>query len=110
MRHILTIEYEYMRVYSNTVALQAVVWRCKNNSPHSKSGVVPPHVLMRWLESDRKYVQEIFQCSQALLRRVIDGLLPRGHLKYAPVRLYHRITAVSMILLKVSTAVLSFQR
>ncbi len=38
MRHILNIEYEYVRVYINSLALQAVVERCANATP----GAVPP--------------------------------------------------------------------
>jgi hypothetical protein len=37
MRHILNIEYEYVRVYINSLALQAVVERCANATP----GTVP---------------------------------------------------------------------
>lgn len=34
MRHILNIEYEYVRVYINSLALQAVVERCANPGDH----------------------------------------------------------------------------
>lgn len=33
MRHILTIEFEYTRVYLNSLALQAVVERCTQQTP-----------------------------------------------------------------------------
>ncbi|KAF4119762.1 Fungal Zn(2)-Cys(6) binuclear cluster domain, partial [Geosmithia morbida] len=34
LRHILTIEYEYVRIYINSLSLQAVVERCTSNANH----------------------------------------------------------------------------
>ncbi len=120
MRHILTIEYNYARVYVSTLALQAVIERCTNvsfsgrlrqhstpsdssgsHAPRTPSGIIPPHTLRRWMEGDRKYIKEIIHGSRDLLSSIIEGLLPNNYLKHAPVRTYFRINAVSMLLLKV---------
>lgn len=38
IRHILTIEYEYVRIYINSLSLQAVVERCTNNAGGGPNG------------------------------------------------------------------------
>lgn len=102
MRYILEIEYEYMRVYGNCLALQAVVDRCVNQGfSQEHSGAIHPRVLAKWVEQDRKYIQEIVVSSQNLLRIVVEGLWPGEYLKHAPVRTYFRIVCVSMVLIKV---------
>lgn len=99
MRHILSIEYEYAIVYANSIGLTAVVERCTSNTA-SKNGVIPPAALLKSLEGDRKYLQNIINASQNFLRAVVDGLLPHDYLKHSPARTYIRIIAVSMMLLK----------
>lgn len=128
MRHILIIEYNYNRVYLNSLALQAVVERCTNNAPaqgyaqtaqSSKGGVpnatgtgsdnaIAPSVLERWYGHDRRFVHEVILASRELLASVVEGLVPGEYLKHAPVRTYFRIISVSMILLKVRLHVLPF--
>lgn len=122
LRHILTIEYEYVRIYINSLSLQAVVERCTNNAgnangvvngaqaaPHNASlspqtilsyGKLPLGQLGGFTIHDQEYVREVVQGSRSLLRTVVDGLLPSGHLKHAPVRTYFRIISGAMFLLK----------
>ena len=119
MRHILAIEYEYCRVYVNTLAMQAVVERCVQNTPgrrrarnsfSSHSGpkplatpedgnAIPFSTLARWYGGDRPYIWEVAEGSRAILRIVVEDL--RDDLKYVPVRTYFRIISVAIILLKV---------
>jgi hypothetical protein len=122
MRHILNIEYEYLRVYINSLALQAVVDRCTNNannnafvqttnptsssagaiSPNTRSyGSVPFSTLINLYGGDQEYVKEVVDASRSLLQTVVEGLLPGGYLKHAPVRTYFRIISGAMFLLKV---------
>src|SRR5438045_3003251 len=121
MRHILTIEYEYLRVYINSLALQAVVERCTTNagntayiqatgsassiggaiSPNPRSyGSVPFSTLISLYGGDQDYVKEVVDASRSLLQTVVDGLLPGDYLKHAPVRTYFRIISGAMFLLK----------
>lgn len=119
MRHILTIEFEYCRVYLNSLGLQAVVERCTHNSPnqafakparstgsvHSAAksdSAIPPATLEKWYGSDRFYINEVIDGSRNLLRAVVEGLCPDGFLRQAPVRTFFRVISVSIILLKVS--------
>ncbi|TKA65796.1 hypothetical protein B0A49_11613 [Cryomyces minteri] len=120
MRHILNIEFEYARVYLNSLALQAVVERCTNNTPgqinaqlaqgtravnggndtSKTDGAIPASTLMRWYGGDRYYISEVIDACRNLLRAVVDGLYPGDFLKHAPVRTYFRIISVAIILLK----------
>ncbi|KAK4137185.1 hypothetical protein BT67DRAFT_371129 [Trichocladium antarcticum] len=121
IRHILTIEYEYVRIYINSLSLQAVVERCTSNAGGgsgpggSVSGHSGPHLspqtqnyygrlplgqLGGFGAEDQEYVREVVNGSRNLLRTVVEGLLPQDYLKHAPVRTYFRIISGAMFLLK----------
>ena len=121
IRHILTIEYEYVRIYVNSLSLQAVVERCTNNagggsaaggsvsgqsapqlSPQTQNyyGKLPLGQLGGFGAEDQEYVREVVNGSRNLLRTVVEGLLPGNFLKHAPVRTYFRIISGAMFLLK----------
>ncbi|KAI1264084.1 transcriptional activator ARO80 [Xylariaceae sp. FL1019] len=123
IRHILTIEYEYVRIYVNSLALQAVVERCTNNatgastssneifrgvngsaelSPQTQNylGALPIGHLGRFGPEDQEYIKEVVLGSRSLLSTVVDGLYKGGYLKHAPVRTYFRIISGAMFLLK----------
>ena len=120
IRHVLTIEYEYVRIYINSLSLQAVVERCTNNAGNtatagSTSGSAPPQLSPQTQNyygklplgqiggfgaADQEYVKEVVDGCRNLLRTVVDGLLPGDYLKHAPVRTYFRIISGAMFLLK----------
>ncbi|PHH71459.1 hypothetical protein CDD83_5167 [Cordyceps sp. RAO-2017] len=121
IRHILTIEYEYVRIYVNSLSLQAVVERCTthagsvgsaggaNGQPANQQlspqtminyGKLPLGQLGGFTVHDQEYVREVVDGSRNLLRTVVEGLLPGGYLKHAPVRTYFRIISGAMFLLK----------
>lgn len=118
IRHILTIEFEYVRIYVNSLSLQAVVERCTNNAGNTGSGPggnnaanlspetqnyygkLPLARLGGFGPADQEYVKEVVDGSRNLLRTVVDGLLPGEYLKHAPVRTYFRIISGAMFLLK----------
>ncbi|KAF2468757.1 uncharacterized protein BDR25DRAFT_230590 [Lindgomyces ingoldianus] len=112
LRHVLTIEYEYTRVYLNSLALQAVVERCTHNSPmqnHAQpngssntsrdGGAIPFSTLSKMYGNDRHYIDEVIDASRNVLKVVVDGLFPH-YLRHAPVRTFFRIVSVAIILLK----------
>jgi hypothetical protein len=111
MRYILLIEYEYSRVYVNTLALQAVVERCTNNTPsqfQAQSGdnkssanqTISSKTLLQWYGDDQQYIREIVDGCRHTLQIVVEGLSPGDFLKHAPVRTYFRIISVAILLLK----------
>lgn len=115
IRHILTIEYEYVRIYFNSLSLQAVVERCTSNAGNGSASNGPqqlsPQTILNYGQlplgqlggftiHDQEHVREVVEGSRNLLRTVVDGLLPGGYLKHAPVRTYFRIISGAMFLLK----------
>ncbi|CCU75203.1 Fungal Zn binuclear cluster domain containing protein/C6 transcription factor [Blumeria hordei DH14] len=125
IRHILSIEYEYIRIYVNSLSLQAIVERCTNHaglhadvqrnnnnnngtagvsvlSPETQSyyGKLPLARLGGFSAADQDCVREVVDGSRNLLRIVVEGLLPNNYLKHAPVRTYFRIICGAMFLLK----------
>ncbi|XP_044717661.1 fungal zn(2)-Cys(6) binuclear cluster domain-containing protein [Hirsutella rhossiliensis] len=118
IRHILTIEYEYVRIYVNSLSLQAVVERCTNHAANGANGngqapmqQLSPQTMINYGKlplgqlggftvHDQEYVREVVGGSRNLLRTVVEGLLPGGYLKHAPVRTYFRIISGAMFLLK----------
>lgn len=116
LRCVLTVEYEYTRVYLNSLALQAVVERCTHNTPlqqyaqpngasssnpHNRDGgAIPFATLAKWYGNDRHYINEVIDASRNVLKVVVDGLYPGDFLRHAPVRTFFRIVSVAIILLK----------
>lgn len=119
IRHILSIEYEYVRIYINSLSLQAVVERCTTNAGNTAGGNAPGSVAPQLSPQtqnyygklplgrlggvttvDQAYVKEVVDGSRSLLKTVVDGLLPGGYLKHVPVRTYFRIISGAMFLLK----------
>ncbi|KAF2745049.1 hypothetical protein M011DRAFT_528085 [Sporormia fimetaria CBS 119925] len=120
LRCVLVIEYEYTRVYLNSLALQAVVERCTHNTPvqqhaqppingtnnvpgpqrNQDGGAIPFSTLVKWYGNDRHYISEVIDASRNVLLAVVDGLYPGDYLRHAPVRTFFRIVSVAIILLK----------
>lgn len=118
IRHVLRIEYEYVRVYANSLSLQAVVERCTSGagqagpgaaagttaqlSPQTQNyfGKLPLGQLGGFSTTDQESIKEVVIGCRNLLKTVVEGLLPGGYLKHAPVRTYFRIISGAMFLLK----------
>ncbi|KAM3084475.1 zinc finger transcriptional activator [Clarireedia jacksonii] len=118
IQHILSIEYEYVRIYVNSLSLQAVVERCTSNATNRSSttngptasamspetqnyfGKLPLARIGGFGAADQGYVREVVEGCRNLLRTVVEGLLPNDYLKHAPVRTYFRIISGAMFLLK----------
>ena len=121
LRHILMIEYQYVYIYVNSLSLQAVVERCTSNTGNANGGVngssssnppqLSPQTILNYgklplgqlggfTSNDQEYIREVVNGCRNLLRTVVDGLLPGGYLKHAPVRTYFRIISGAMFLLK----------
>ena len=102
IRHVLTIEFEYVRVYINSLALQAVIERCTNTT--SDREFAAPRARERNAKArdrfdnvafsrlmglqDQDYIREVVDASRNLLKTVVAELLPGDYLKHCPVRTY----------------------
>lgn len=48
------------------------------------------------------YIQEVVDASRKILQTVLEGLVPGGRLKHAPIRTFFRILSGMIFILKVS--------
>ena len=98
MQHILTMEYQYGRLYLNSLGLQKVVetW-VEGGSSMRKSS------LAKVAEDNKVYIREVTEAALAILREVTDGIAPKGFLRDAPVRTFLRSLSAMMFVLKVCT-------
>lgn len=51
------------------------------------------------------YIQEVVDASRRILQVVLEGLVPEGRLKHAPIRTFFRILSGMIFILKVSSSV-----
>lgn len=101
MRSILSIEYSYVRVYVNSVALQAVVeHRDRNADPEH---AMPVSTMLNPYEDNKEYFMQVVTAAREILQTVVDDLLPNDSLKHVPIRTYSRIVAGAMFCLKVNS-------
>ncbi|GAD96298.1 fungal Zn binuclear cluster domain containing protein [Paecilomyces variotii No. 5] len=88
---IMLIDYHFVRVYINSLALQAVADRMSQQGMHTKSSPFEG-------DQDPDFVREVIGGSRDLLEIVI-GLSRDGNLRYIPVRIFIRIASASMYLI-----------
>ncbi|KAI1926049.1 hypothetical protein LOZ12_000524 [Ophidiomyces ophidiicola] len=96
-RDMIFIEYQFARVYTNSIGMQAVVERLLAESD-------PDSVLDEVRQTnvddiDYEFIQEVIDGSCHILQKVIS-LAESGALRYSPVRIFLRITSSSIFLLK----------
>ena len=95
-------------LYINSLALQAVVdrWTTMSNestqtqSTAGNSGWF--RILMELYRVNEQYIQEVVDSSRRILQVVLEGLVPGGRLKHAPIRTFFRILSGMIFILKVT--------
>ena len=122
MQYILTMEYEYARLYINSLALQKVVesWVkiSRENAASADhvssakagvgvasagSGAVSFSMLFDIFKPNKQCIEEVADAARTILRSVVEGLGPGDNLRHAPVRTYFRVLSGLMFTLKVSS-------
>lgn len=99
MRAILSIEYGYVRVSINSVALQAIIeHRGRGTSDGTDMRVSS---VLNTFEGNKEYFMEVVFAARAILQTVVEDLVPNDHLRHVPIRTYSRILAGAMFCLKV---------
>lgn len=94
---ILFLEYQYLRIYSNSVGMQAACERAYHKAD-SNSSVFETNLEIE-RSSEHFYIQEVVSgCCESLAR--IVQLARNGNLRFAPIRIFHRLTTSSVFLLK----------
>jgi hypothetical protein len=97
MQTMLLMEYEYGRLYINSLGLQAVV-----ESWVGGGSTMGKHALARTAEDNKVYIHEVTEAALGILKLVLDGFAANGVLRDAPVRTYLRTMSAMMFTLKVS--------
>ena len=98
VRVILEIEYEHCRVYSMSLAVQAVLdqWTSKKNA--EGEGADP--ALANLYRHNEPFIKEFVDAARKLLGHVVEGAKPEGFLRNCPVRTFARIISGATFLLK----------
>ncbi|OJD17081.1 hypothetical protein AJ78_02781 [Emergomyces pasteurianus Ep9510] len=100
MRAILSIEYGYVRVSINSVALQAII---EHRGRGTSDGMdMRVSSVLNTFEGNKEYFIEVVFAARAILQTVVEDLLPDDHLRHVPIRTYSRILAGAMFCLKAS--------
>lgn len=63
--------------------------------------------LMELYRVNEPYIQEVVDSSRRILQTVLEGLVPGGRLKHAPIRTFFRILSGMIFILKVSSSMSS---
>ena len=93
----LSIEYQYVRIYTNSLGMQAVVERtlAETDPDGAQEDVLPLTIEPR----DYDFIQEVVDGSRQILQKTSE-LADSGALRYSPVRIFLRITTSSIYLIK----------
>lgn len=97
LHDMLHIEYQYVRIYTNSLGMQAVVERTLAETDPD----VPQEDNLSFNLEPRDYdfIQEVVDGSCQILQKVCQ-LSETGALRYSPVRIFLRITTSSIYLIK----------
>lgn len=90
---LILVDYHFVRVYINSLALQAVAGRMWKDDGRISSSQVKDN-------QDSDFVREVIDASSRVLEMVIE-LSRDGNLKYLPVRIFIRVASASMYLINV---------
>lgn len=93
--NILFIEYHFVRVYTHSVGMQAVVERVLADGEPNLEEVRPLNID----SIDYEYIQEVIDGCCQILQKVTQ-LAETGALRFSPVRIFLRITSSSIFLMK----------
>ena len=96
----LLIDYQYVRLYINSLALQTVAGRMIKNRGFGLGS--------QFDENSHEYgfICEVVNGCREILKMVVE-LSNNGHLKYMPVRIHIRIASASIYLINVRSDILS---
>jgi hypothetical protein len=91
----LLVEWQYIRLYINSLALQAVAER------ESTQMVGVDSQSVRISDEDAIYIDHVVDASKSILNYMITEFAPRGYLRLSPVKVFLRIISAAVFLVKV---------
>ncbi|KAL9109855.1 MAG: hypothetical protein Q9227_005558 [Pyrenula ochraceoflavens] len=98
MKHIILMEYEYARLYINSLGLQAIVGQWAGLSDGRQH--VTAEMLRITYRPNQKYVDEVHDAAHHILESTLQALVPNGHLRQATTRTYSRVLSGLLFSLK----------
>ena len=97
-REILFIEYQFLKVFINSLGIQAVVERTLAATNARAQGLEETRSI-NVQDADFEFIQEVVSACSQILEKV-SALAESGTLRFSPVRFFLRVTSSSVFLLK----------
>ncbi|GAA6057140.1 hypothetical protein JCM3770_004842 [Rhodotorula araucariae] len=94
---LLQMEFEYVRLYGNAIALRALQERLRRAVKANDLWFVSPSLLNL---QEGQWVLDALAAAQSLLERTVNYLAPKGYLRLAPSRIFQRILFAATFLFK----------
>ncbi|KAE8149875.1 hypothetical protein BDV25DRAFT_140393 [Aspergillus avenaceus] len=85
---LLSLQFEYLRLYINAFAFQAVLYRSPRSpsgSEHSKTSYFPFSVMA---SADGRHIYIAIDAAKGVLKHLIERLNPTKHFRFLPMRFY----------------------
>ncbi|OGM41720.1 hypothetical protein ABOM_009890 [Aspergillus bombycis] len=100
---LLCLQFEYLRLYINAFAFQAVLYRTPKSSAGCDSGKSSyfPYSIMA--SADGRHIYIAIDAAKSVLKHLMERLNPTKHLRYTPVRFYLYEIHASVFLFKALT-------
>ena len=95
-KQMLFIDYSYVRMYINSIAIQAIVERARGKGTLT---ILDYDFVKKDNRKEYKFVQEVIDASRSVLATAVD-LAEADLLRYCPVRIFISVTSASIFLLK----------
>lgn len=95
-KQMLFIDYSYVRMYINSIAIQAVVERAKSKGTLT---ILDHDFLKKDNRREYAFIQEVIDASRSVLATAVE-LADADLLRYCPVRIFISVTSASIFLLK----------
>lgn len=99
MRAVLLIEFGYIQVCSNSIAIQALTERYERIAKEVRPDAQAASLLSVYRENE-SYIKEVAVAAKKVLLVVVDELFLDDHLKYIPNRTYYRILTCAVAIWK----------
>ncbi|GAA5974589.1 hypothetical protein JCM5350_001207 [Sporobolomyces pararoseus] len=94
---LLQIEFEYVRLYGNAIALRALQERMRRAVKANDLWFVSPSLLNL---QEGQWVIDALNAAQSILNQTVSFLSPKGYLRVAPSRIFQRILFAATFLFK----------
>ncbi|GAA6008902.1 hypothetical protein JCM11491_003828 [Sporobolomyces phaffii] len=94
---LLQIEFEYVRLYGNAIALRALQERLRRAVKANDLWFVSPSLLNL---QEGQWVIDALNAAQSILNQTVSFLSPKGYLRVAPSRIFQRILFAATFLFK----------